>query len=117
VKPSAHVLAGIGATCLIAGAMLAWPLFGSPPYGFFAPMKWVVAFASASGAWAAWSISKALLPLSVLLVASGGLELFGKMRRADWVPFNWASLILLLITTVICLVAAVRWKESPSESS
>lgn len=96
---------GIGFSCLVAAAMLAWPLFGNPPYGFYAPMKWVVAFASGAGAWAAWSFSKALLALSVLLVASGGIELLGKMRRNDWVPFNWASLILLAIGAIVCFLA------------
>ena len=114
MKPSRQALAGIATTCLIAAAMLAWPLFGSPPYGFFAPMKWVVAFASGAGAWAAWSVSKALLPLSVLLVASGGVELFGKMRRTDWVPFNWASVILLSLCCVICIVSAAR---QPSDNA
>jgi len=88
--------------------MLAWPLFGNPPHGFYPPMKWIVAFASGAGAWAAWSVSKALLPLSLLLVASGGLELFGKMRRADWVPFNRASLILLGIAAGVCFFSAAR---------
>jgi hypothetical protein len=88
--------------------MLVWPLLGNPPYGFYAPMKWVVAFASCAGAWAAWEISRALLPLSVVLVASGGLEFFGKMRRQQWVPFNWASLLLLALAASICLIAAAR---------
>lgn len=109
-------LIGIGLSCLVAAAMLAWPLFGNPPYGFYAPMKWVVAFASGAGAWAAWTVSKALLPLSVLLVASGGLELLGKMRREQWVPFNWASLVLLGIGAVACFIAAGR-REEPGEES
>ncbi|MCK6633111.1 MAG: hypothetical protein L6Q31_12180 [Fimbriimonadaceae bacterium] len=105
---------GIGLSCLIAAAMLAWPLFGSPPYGFFAPMKWVVAFASCAGAWAAWNVSKALLPLSFLLVASGGVELLGKMRRHDWVPFNWASLVLLTLAAAVCQFGA--WKRNEASA-
>lgn len=116
MRPSPATLAGIAVTSLIAAAMLAWPLFGNPPYGFYAPMKWVVAFASGAGAWATWSLSKALLPLSVLLVASGGVELFGKMRRHDWVPFNWASLVLLGLAAVVCLVAAARFRENTASS-
>jgi hypothetical protein len=95
---------------MAAAAMLTWPLFGNPPYGFYAPMKWVVAFSSGAGAWAGWSRSKALLPLCVLLVASGGLELFGKMRREHWTPFNWASLILLALAAIICFI---RTREDP----
>lgn len=71
-------------------------------------MKLVVAFASGIGAWTLWNVSKGLLPLSVLLAASGGLELLGKMRRAEWVPFNWGSLIMLCVAGVISLVAAGR---------
>ena len=102
---------GIGFSCLLAGVMVACPLFGNPPYGFYYLMKWVVAFASCAGAWAAWEISRALLPLSVLLVASGGLELFGKMRRHQWVPFNWASLVLLTLAAAVCIVVAVRQSQ------
>jgi len=92
--------------------MLAWPLFGEPPYGFYAPMKWVVAFASGAGAWAVWQFSKAWMPLSVLLVASGGVEFFGKMRRDEWVPFNWASMVLLTICAVACLFVASKRPEA-----
>ncbi len=105
-------LVGCGLSALIASSMLAWPLFGNPPYGFYEPMKWVVAFASCAGAWAVWNISRAFLPLSVLLVASGGVELLGKMRREEWVPFNWASLILLVCAGIVCLVAAMRQGET-----
>jgi hypothetical protein len=100
---SRSTLVGIGLSCLVAVAMLAWPLFGEPPYGFYAPMKWVVAFASGAGAWAVWQFSRAWLPLSVLLVASGGVEFFGKMRRDEWVPFNWASIVLLTVAGLLLL--------------
>jgi hypothetical protein len=108
-------LVGVGLSCFVAGAMLAWPLLGNPPYGFFAPMKWVVAFASCAGAWAVWNVSKALLPLSVLLVASGGVELLGKMHRKDWVPFNWASLVLLALAAIVCFVAVMRNQPGKEE--
>jgi hypothetical protein len=97
--------------------MLAWPLFGEPPYGFYAPMKWVVAFASGAGAWVVWHTSKAWMPLAVLLVASGGVELFGKMRRAEWVPFNWASLILLVVAGVFCLVMRAQGASGVEEDA
>lgn len=108
MKLSSQFLAGIGATCLLGVAMLSWPLLGNPPHGFYAPMKWIVAFASVAGAWAVCSISKAFLPLSVLLVAGGGLELVGRMRREEWVPFNLASVILLTLGAAVCFRAAVR---------
>lgn len=104
-------LVGIGLSCLVAAALLGWPLFGNPPYGFYAPMKWVVAFATGAGAWAAWSVYKVFLPLSVLLVASGGVNLLSKMRRADWIPFNWASLVLLVLAAIVCFAAAARFAE------
>jgi peptidoglycan/LPS O-acetylase OafA/YrhL len=110
-------LIGVGLVCLLASGMLSWPLFGNPPYGFYAPMKWVVAFASGVGAWTMWNVSKALLPLSVLLVASGGVELFGKMRREQWVPFNWASLVLLVLAGVIALAAAARAPKGDGENA
>ena len=96
--------------------MLAWPMFGEPPYGFYAPMKWVVAFASVAGAWVVWQTSKAWLPLAVLLVASGGVEFFGKMRREEWVPFNWASMVLLAAAAIFCLRAARRSPKSEQGS-
>jgi hypothetical protein len=116
IEISRSSLVGIGLSCLVAAAMLAWPLFGDPPYGFYAPMKWVVAFASGAGAWVVWQFSKAWMPLSVLLVASGGVEFFGKMRRAEWVPFNWASMILLTVAGLLLLFQSRKARQNVAES-
>jgi len=44
--------------------------------------------------------------LTVLLVASGAVESLAKMRRADWFPFNVASIVLLVLAAGILLWTA-----------
>ena len=104
----AKAAAGIA---LIAAASLLWPLFGNPPYGYYGLMKWVVAGGSAYSAWMVYQVSRSWAPLSFLLVASGGIELLGKMRRYEWVPFNWASVVLLLVAAVVLFRASMESKN------
>ena len=93
---------GICGVCVIALGSLAYALFGRPPYAFFSLLKLVVATATLAGAWALYSESKRYLPVSLYLFLLGGLHLFGKMRRSEWVKFDWGAvagigLLLLLL--------------------
>jgi hypothetical protein len=106
---------GVGLSCALAAAMLAWPVFGSPPYGYFGAMKLVVALVSVLGALTLYQMNKLFLPLCILLVASGGIELFGKMRREEWAPFNWAGLSVLAIASAICIFARSRGLIEPTD--
>jgi len=100
---SRNTLIGIGLLAVVAAVMLLWPILGRPPYAYYMPLKWVVATASGASAWAVFVLNRAFLPLTVLLVASGAVELLAKMRRADWFIFNVASIALLVIAAVILL--------------
>lgn len=109
-------LFGIALCCVVAAAMLTWPLFGNPPYGFYTPMKWGVGISSIAGAYVSFQLSPYAWPLSLLLILSAGVGLFGKMSRQDWVPFNWASLFLLVIATVVATHMALRMDKGAADS-
>ncbi len=55
-------------------------------------MKWAIAIGGAYGAWTLYEANKALAPVSLILVVVAGIHLFAKMRRADWVLFNWVGI-------------------------
>lgn len=109
-------LLGIALCCLVAAAMVAWPLLGNPPYGFYAPMKWAVAVSSLASAYVCFHASPYAWPLSLLLVLSAGVGLLGKMSRQDWVPFNWASLVLLVAAVAVVSFVAFRQPETEPET-
>lgn len=106
-------LFGLGGACFVGAAMVAWPIFGDPPYAYFGPMKWVVGAISVFAAVAIWNLSRLLLPLTMLLVTSALIETFGKMRREEWIPFNWASLLLLSISAFVLFFYASRVSRNP----
>ena len=108
------ILKGILLACILSIAMLSWPLLGEPPYAYYSVMKVVVAGSSFAGAWAVYQHRPWLLPLSFLLAGTGLVELLGKMQREQWVPINQASIVLLLVTGVVC---TLNLKASSSRSS
>lgn len=116
--PLDQSLVGAAATSALGAALVAVPLIFDPPYAFYLPMKVIVAFACAVSSWAIFTISRAFLPLIALLLASGAIELFGKMRRPDWVPFNLSTSVLLLFAS-ICIGrhAYCNRKDAETEES
>jgi hypothetical protein len=92
--------AGVSLVCIL---MLLWPLLGRPPYGFFTILKLSVALGSGYAAYSLWNMSQKFAPLCLLLVGSGALHLFAKMRRPDWFPFNLAAILLFALSTSIIL--------------
>ena len=99
---------GICGAALVALAFLAYALFGRPPYAFFSLLKYTVATSAALGAWALYGESKRYLPISFCLVLLGGIHLFGKMRRAEWVKFDWGTAVGLAVLVAILLVSIRR---------
>ena len=95
---------GIAGLALVAVALLAYALFGRPPYAFFSLLKYTVAVSAGFGAWALWLESKRYLPISFCLVLLGGIHLFGRMRRSEWAKFDWAAAIGLIVMVVIVMV-------------
>jgi hypothetical protein len=98
----------LGIACFAGAAMLAWPLFGNPPSEYLGPMKWIIAGIFGFVALEVWQISRAFLPLSILFVISGLIGVFGDMSRSEWKPFHWASLGLLTIAGLVCLISAAK---------
>lgn len=107
-----NTLVGIGLLAIVAVAMLLWPILGRPPYAYYLPLKWVVVAASVTSAWAVFVLNRAFLPLAVLLIASGGVELLASMRRADWFMFNVASIVLLVLAAAVLLWTAILSRNS-----
>lgn len=94
-KTSPEMLGAVGMSAVCAG-MLAWAVWGSPPYAFFGIMKWAVAATCAYWALLLWQRSRALAPVSLLLLVAGGLHAFGEMRKEEWEPVNLATGVLLI---------------------
>jgi hypothetical protein len=95
-------IVGIG---LVAQLLLVYALFGNPPYALYSVLKVAVAVATATSAGALYVLSKRYLPISFGLVLIGGIHLFGKMRRLEWVPFNWAGVVGLALAVVILMIS------------
>lgn len=96
---------------LAAIAMLLYALLGDPPYSFFSILKLVVSAACGVTAAMLWRSSKWFLPLCVVLLALGWVELTGKMRRSDWVPYNWATVGALVVAGAATLATGSRTKD------
>ena len=96
---------GLCGVCALALALLAFALFGRPPYFIFSMLRWTVATATGLGAWALYRDSKRYLQASLWLALVGGIHLFGRMRRSQWVVFDWMAALTLFALLVILLVS------------
>jgi hypothetical protein len=95
---------GMCGMSVVVIALIGYALFGKPPYSFFSLLKWAVAASSGLGAWTLYTESKRYLPVSLCLFLIGGVHLFGRMRRSEWVMFNWMAVVTLLLLVVILLL-------------
>lgn len=87
----------------VSSGMLLYALYGSPSYAFFGPLKVVVAGSSLVAAITCLMVSPWLTPVSIGLLATGYVEMFGQMRRAEWEPWNQASVAFLAIAIVTAI--------------
>jgi hypothetical protein len=99
---------GVCGLALLSLAMLAYALFGRPPYAFFSLLKCTVAVSGGLGAWALWLESKRYVPISFCLVLVGGIHVFGRMRRTEWVKFDWCAGIGLMLAAGVLLFSLRR---------
>jgi hypothetical protein len=106
---------GICGVCVVALGSLSYALFGRPPYAFFSLLKIVVAAATLLGSWALYSESKRYLPVSLYLFLLGGIHLFGKMRRAEWVKFDWGAVAGIGLLLLILLLTLGRTKSTDTQ--
>ncbi|MEQ1934149.1 MAG: hypothetical protein ABL962_09760 [Fimbriimonadaceae bacterium] len=103
----AERLGGIG-LCIVMCAMFLWTLLGNPQYSFYAVMKWCFAGSCCYLAWITFRISRVMVALDVVLLGLGGIHVVGRMRRADWIPFNWAAVATLVICGVLLGISSVK---------
>lgn len=99
---------GICGVCFVALGLLVYALFGRPPYAFFTLLKFTVAASAGLGAWALFALSKRYLPISLCLLLLGGIHLFGRMKRSEWVPFDWGAIASLVALVIILLADLLR---------
>jgi hypothetical protein len=95
---------GIVGVAVLAEILLGYALFGKPPYVFYSILKWTVAVATGLGAWALLARGRRYLPISVCLLLIGGVHLLGRMRRSQWVMFNWCAVAGLIVMAVILMI-------------
>jgi glucose uptake protein GlcU len=106
--PSKPVAFGALGMSAIASAMLLWAIFGSPPYAYFGILKLAVAGTCAYLAYVGFNASRAFAPLTLALICVGGIHLFGKMHRQDWMLFNWIGIVSLIISATVLAIMAWR---------
>lgn len=111
MRPSREALCISGLTAVLAVALLAYALFGKPAYGFYVPMKWAVGAACAINTYVLFKLSPWLLALGLPIAYSGWIEVSAKFRKTEWVPYNWATMILMGVSVFVCLVAALRVRD------
>lgn len=100
--PTPESMGAIG-VAVVAMCMLLWAIFGSPPYAYFGVLKWVVGVACLFEASAAWNLNRVLAPIGLVLLTVGAIHVFGKMRREEWVFFNWAAVAGLAVAALLIL--------------
>jgi hypothetical protein len=103
---------GIVGVAVLAELLLAYALFGHPPHALYSALKLTVAAATGAGAWALYLHSRRFLPISFGLVLIGGIHLFGRMRRSEWVTFNWAGVVGVMVVVVILTINLRRTNQA-----
>jgi len=99
---------GIVGVAILAEFLLAYALFGNLPYALYSALKLTVAVATGAGAWALYEQSRRYLPISFGMVLIGGIHLFSRMRRSEWVTFNWAGVVAVTVVIVILTINLQR---------
>lgn len=112
-EPTPESIGAVGVAA-VAICMLLWAIFGSPPYAFFGVLKWVVAAACLIEARSAWNLHRATAPLGLVLLATGAVHVLGKMRREEWVFFNWAAVAALAVAALLILLLPRRAEIDPA---
>lgn len=106
-QPSRDWLIGIAWATVVVDAMLLYALFGRPAYAFYGLLRWAIAIVAGLGCWVLLALSKRTLPIALCLGLVGLVHLFGKMRRHDWLLYDRAALILMIVLGVM-LAPATR---------
>jgi len=100
-------LYGAIGVALLCASMILWPLLGNPPYAYYALMKFCVAAGCAYLIAILWRLSPLFAPLMLMAGGVAAVEVFGKMRRAQWVPINWAQIAALVVIALALTIYAI----------
>ena len=92
---------GAACLCLFAAFAPLYALVGNPPYSFFIFLELIEAAAAAAGAYALLRKGRIWIPLIIVLLFVGGIQLFGKMPREQWVPYDWVAVISFGLSGII----------------
>lgn len=105
MQPSRAESLGAAGVALAQTLMFGWATFGSPPYAFYAVLKWSSILAALYVGLVIFRQSKALAPVSFVLLCLALLHVTASMRKEEWLPFNAAGSVAF---GVACLILAVQ---------
>lgn len=93
-------LAAIGCT-VFTDTLLLWAIFGNPPYAFFGFLRVALGVTAVLVAYIGFQSTKVFAPLSLALVSISYVHFTAKLQRVQWVPFNWAAIGILTISSIV----------------
>lgn len=96
-----QIITGAVTSTAIAIASLLYSIYGKPPFGYFGFMKLVVTASCLFVTYALYRRSKATAPIGVVLAGLAFVEMTGSMRRQQWLPWNWATVLVLGVAALI----------------
>ncbi len=99
--------AAIGCT-MFTDTLLLWAIFGSPPYAFFGFLRIALGVTAFLVAYLGFKSTKLFAPLSLALVSISYVHFTAKLQRVQWVPFNWAAIGILTVSSIVLYIVERR---------
>lgn len=96
---SPPTLLAILASAIGAAAPL-YVLLGRPPYGFFSFLKWIEVGAALCAWPALYKMSRNMTLLGIAMAVEVLIQVFGKMHRFQWVPYDWFGVATFSISAL-----------------
>lgn len=93
-------LAAIGCT-MFTDTLLLWAIFGTPPYAFFGFLRIALGVTAVLVAYLGFKSTKLFAPLSLALISISYVHFTAKLQRVQWVPFNWAAIGILTVSSIV----------------
>ena len=102
-EPLGNRIALAAAVVALVGAGLPlYSLENPPSHTFYSFLRLVDPVAALAAAYALFR-TKSYRPLSYALILIGAIELFAKMRRSQWVPYDWAAVVCFAFAATLLL--------------
>jgi hypothetical protein len=103
----AFTLAAIGCAVFTV-TLLLWAIYGTPPYAFFGFLRCALGVTAVLLAFLGFKSTKLFAPLSLALVSIAYVHFTAKMQRVQWVPFNWAAIGILTVSSIVLYIVERR---------